>query len=91
MHTRFARFINVPELMAVFGEVADIRTAEMLNLPVPPLRGGKPRIVACPASQALKAFVETLVLRAEAIRNGHVKPQDDNMLQRRSNGLCCLL
>jgi N12 class adenine-specific DNA methylase len=50
MHTRFARFINVPELMAVFGEVADIRTAEMLKLPVPALRGGKPRIVACPAS-----------------------------------------
>ena len=86
MHTRFARFINVPELMAVFGEVADIRTAEMLNLPVPPLRGGKPRIVACPASKALKAFVETLVLRAEAIRSGHVKPQDDNMLAITTDG-----
>jgi N12 class adenine-specific DNA methylase len=86
MHTRFARFINVPELMAVFGEVADIRTAEMLNLPVPPLRGGKPRIVACPASKALKAFVETLVLRAEAIRNGDVKPQDDNMLAITTDG-----
>ncbi|MDR3368827.1 Eco57I restriction-modification methylase domain-containing protein [Rhodoferax sp.] len=86
MHTRFARFINVPELMAVFGEVADIRTAEMLNLPVPPLRGGKPRIVACPASKALKAFVQTLVLRAEAIRNGHVKPQDDNMLAITTDG-----
>ena len=86
MHTRFARFINVPELMAVFGEVADIRTAEMLNLPVPPLRGGKARIVACPASQALKAFVETLVLRAEAIRSGHVKPQDDNMLAITTDG-----
>jgi len=86
MHTRFARFINVPELMAVFGEVADIRTAEMLNLPVPPLRGGKPRIVACPASKALKAFVQTLVLRAEAIRSGHVKPQDDNMLAITTDG-----
>ncbi|MDI1339530.1 DEAD/DEAH box helicase [Polaromonas sp.] len=86
MHTRFARFINVPELMAVFGEVADIRTAEMLNLPVPPLRGGKPRIVACPASKALRAFVETLVLRAEAIRSGQVKPQDDNMLAITTDG-----
>ena len=86
MHTRFARFINVPELMAVFGEVADIRTAEMLNLPVPRLRGGKPRIVACPASKALKAFVQTLVQRAEAIRNGRVKPQDDNMLAITTDG-----
>ncbi|MBI2749094.1 MAG: DEAD/DEAH box helicase [Burkholderiales bacterium] len=86
MHTRFARFINVPELMAVFGEVADIRTAEMLKLPVPRLRGDKPRIVACPASKALKAFVQTLVQRAEAIRSGHVKPQDDNMLAITTDG-----
>ena len=86
MHTRFARFINVPELMAVFGEVADIRTAEMLDLPVPKLRGGKPRIVACPASPSLKAFVQTLVQRAEAIRNGDVKPNDDNMLAITTDG-----
>ena len=86
MHTRFARFINVPELMAAFGEVADIRTAEMLDLPVPKLRGGKPRTVACPASPALKAFVQTLVQRAEAIRSGHVKPQDDNMLAVTTDG-----
>ncbi|MDZ7855912.1 Eco57I restriction-modification methylase domain-containing protein [Sphaerotilus sp.] len=86
MHTRFARFINVPELMAVFGEVADIRTAQMLNLPVPKLRGGKPRIVTCPSSSALKAFVQTLVHRAEAIRAGRVKPQDDNMLAVTTDG-----
>lgn len=86
MNTRFARFINVPELMAVFGEVADIRTAEMLKLPVPALRGGKPRIVACPASSALKAYVRTLVERAEAIRMGRVKPQDDNMLAVTTDG-----
>ncbi|MBE0550543.1 MAG: DEAD/DEAH box helicase [Rubrivivax sp.] len=86
MHTRFARFINVPELMAVFGEVADIRTAEMLKLPVPRLRGDKPRIVACPASKALKAFVQTLVQRAEAVRSGRVKPQDDNMLAITTDG-----
>ena len=86
MHTRFARFINVPELMAVFGEVADIRTAEMLDLPVPKLRGGKPRIVACPASPSLKAFVQSLVLRAEAIRNGEVDPKDDNMLAVTTDG-----
>jgi hypothetical protein len=76
----------VPELMAVFGEVADIRTAEMLDLPVPKLRGGKPRIVACPASPSLKAFVQTLVQRAEAIRNGDVKPNEDNMLAITTDG-----
>ena len=86
MHTRFARFINVPELMAVFGEVADIRTAEMLKLPVPKLRGGKPRTVACPASPALKAYVQTLVQRAEAIRNGEVEPRQDNMLAVTNDG-----
>jgi len=86
MHTRFARFINVPELLAIFGEIADIRTAEMLDLPVPALRGGKPRIVACPANAALKAFVATLVKRAEAVRNGEVAPQDDNMLAITTDG-----
>lgn len=91
MHTRFARFINVPELMAVFGEVADIRTAEMLNLPVPRLRGGKPRTVACPASPALKAYVQTLVKRAEAIRNGTVKPTEDNMLAVTNDGRAAAL
>ncbi len=91
MHTRFARFINVPELMAVFGEVADIRTAEMLNLPVPKLRGGKARTVACPASTALKAYVQTLVQRAEAIRNGHVDPTEDNMLAVTNDGRAAAL
>ena len=86
MHTRFARFINVPELMSIFGEVADIRTAEMLNLPVPKLKGGKARIIACPASNALKAFVQTLVARAAAIRNGEVTPQEDNMLAVTTDG-----
>lgn len=86
MHTRFARFINVPELMTVFGEVADIRTAEMLDLPVPKLRGGKPRIVACPATPSLKAFVQTLVRRAEAIRNSEVDPKEDNMLAVTTDG-----
>lgn len=91
MHTRFARFINVPELMAIFGEIADIRTAEMLDLPVPKLRGGKPRTVACPASPALKAYVQTLVKRAEAIRNGHVDPKEDNMLAVSNDGRAAAL
>jgi N12 class adenine-specific DNA methylase len=91
MHTRFARFINVPELMRVFGEVADIRTAEMLKLPVPRLRGGKPRTVSCPASSALKDFVQTLVARAQAIREGKVTPQEDNMLAITNDGRAAAL
>jgi hypothetical protein len=77
--------------MAVFGEVADIRTAEMLTLPVPKLRGGKARTVACPASAALKAYVQTLVKRAEAIRNGHVDPTEDNMLAVTNDGRAAAL
>lgn len=86
MHTRFARFVNVPELMAIFGEVADIQTAEMLKLPVPKLRGGKARIVTSPASEELKAFVQTLVERAKVIRSGHIKPDEDNMLAVTNDG-----
>jgi N12 class adenine-specific DNA methylase len=80
MHTRFAQFVNVPELTRIFGEVAEIRTKAMLKLPEPELAGGKHTIVAVPASNAQKAFVESLVARAEAIRNGQVKPHEDNML-----------
>ncbi len=86
MHTRFSRFVNVPELMAVFGEVADIQTAEMLKLPVPKLRGGKARVVTCPASAQLKAFVQSLVARAAEIRSGTVRPDDDNMLAVTNDG-----
>jgi hypothetical protein len=86
MHTRFARFINVPELMTTFGEVADVQTAEMLKLPVPKVRGGKARTVACPPGAQLKAFVQTLVERASAIRSGRVRPDEDNMLAVTNDG-----
>jgi N12 class adenine-specific DNA methylase len=77
MNTRFARFVNLPELMTLFREVADIRTAEMLQLPVP--RHHLETIAAKPSAE-LKAFVTTLVTRAKAIRNGQVMPSEDNML-----------
>jgi len=83
MHTRFARFINLPELMSMFGEVADIRTAEMLKLPVP--RVIKETVTAAPTPD-LKAYVQSLVDRAEAIRNGEVTPRDDNMLAVTNDG-----
>ena len=83
MHTRFARFVNLPELMSMFGQVADIRTAEMLKLPVP--RALKETATAKPTPE-LKAYVQTLVERSEAIRNGTVTPQQDNMLAVTGDG-----
>jgi N12 class adenine-specific DNA methylase len=74
LHTRFARFINVPDLMGVFCELADIRTKEMLDLPVPYLRGQKPRTVTCRPSSALKAYVRSLVRRAERLKTDRVDP-----------------
>jgi N12 class adenine-specific DNA methylase len=86
LNTRFARFINVPELMQLFCQVADIKTAENLKLPVPEIHTGKPIVIRAPASQQLKDFVASLVSRAEALRNGRVDPEQDNMLKITSEG-----
>src|SRR5712692_6770514 len=64
MHTRFAKFLNLPELLAQFRTFADIQTAEMLNLPRPKLEGGKPRVVAAAASEPLNDYIKTLSKRA---------------------------
>ena len=50
MHTRFAKFVNLPELLSMFRTFADVQTADMLNLPRPTIDGGKPQIAAAPAS-----------------------------------------
>lgn len=81
MNTRFAKFVNVAELMAIFRMRADIQTRSMLNLPTPAIAGGKPRAIACAASDALKAFTKSLVERADKVRNRSVKPEEDNMLK----------
>ena len=86
LNTRFARFINVPELMQQFRQVADIQTREMLHLPVPELRGGKPAVVGAPCSPELAKIVESLVVRAEALKTGRVNPRDDNMLLVTTDG-----
>jgi len=88
MHTRFAQFVNLPELLQIFRTVADVQTAEMLQLPRPSLAGGKPVTLAAPASDELKAYVQTLVARAERIRDPleRVDPRDDNMLKITSDG-----
>jgi hypothetical protein len=86
LNTRFARFINVPELMQIFCQVADIQTADKLKLPVPEMQTGKPMIVRAPATPQLKALVAMLVVRADAIRSGRVHPSEDNMLKITSEG-----
>jgi len=86
LNTRFARFINVPELMQQFRQVADIQTQKMLNLPVPALRAGKPTVVNAPCSPELKEIVQSLVERAEALRSGRVDPREDNMLLVTTDG-----
>jgi len=81
--TRFAKFYNLPELMSMFKEVADIQTAETLNLPVP--KANFKNVVVKP-SDIQKSMVEGLGLRAEKIRNKEVDAKKDNMLKITSEG-----
>lgn len=85
-NTRYCRFVNTAELMAIFKGVADIRTKRMLNLPTPRVEGGKPQVMVSDASDALKAIVADLVARADAIRNRTVRPEEDNMLAITNDG-----
>lgn len=82
---RFAQFFNIPELMTLFKEVADIKTSKMLNLPVPKLKGGDYKTVVAPKSEALGEYVEKLAERSEIIRNG-CDPKIDNMLLVTNDG-----
>jgi len=84
--TPFARFINVPELMQMFRQSADVQTAAMLNLPRPKLDGEKPTIRNAAATEELKGFVQSLAARAERLRTGRVDPSEDNMLKITSEG-----
>ena len=86
LNTRFARFINVPELMQMFRQSADVQTAAMLNLPRPKLDGEKPTIRNAPATPELKAFVQELAARAERLKSNRVDPSEDNMLKITSEG-----
>lgn len=82
MRDRFVRFYNLPELMAVFREVADVKTADMLDIPgLPAVRTGKAEIVSVEATPAQQAIMVDFIMRAEAIRTGRVKPEEDNMLK----------
>ena len=81
--TRFSRFYNLPELMSMFKEVADIQTADMLNLPVP--KANYHNIVLKPSEQQ-KEMVAALGQRAEKVRNRMVDSTEDNMLLITNDG-----
>ncbi|GKX31399.1 hypothetical protein SH1V18_38790 [Vallitalea longa] len=81
LKSRFAKFNNLPELMSMFKNVADIQTANMLDLPVPKLKGEKYQLVAAKPSLFTKEVMLEFVERAENIRNGRVEPKFDNMLK----------
>ncbi len=67
--------------MQMYKEFADIQTSDMLDLPVPEIKGGKPEIVTAKPDEKKKAHMKTLAARAQAIYNGNVDPSADNMLK----------
>lgn len=81
--TRFAKFYNLPELMAMFKEIADIKTADMLNLPVPE---AKYHNIAVKPSEMQKEMVASLAERVEQVRGGGVDSSVDNMLKITNDG-----
>lgn len=81
--TRFAKFNNLPELMAMFKQVADIKTADMLDLPIPEVEYHN---IAVKPSQVQKEMVASLGERAEKIRGGNVDSSVDNMLKVTNDG-----
>ena len=86
--TRFARFFNLPELISIFKEAADIQTADMLNLPVP--EAEYINEVLKPSDEQ-KEMVEAFSERAEQVRGGAVDPRVDNMLKITNDGRKCAL
>ncbi|MFK3984483.1 hypothetical protein ACI2K4_29430 [Micromonospora sp. NPDC050397] len=91
MNSRFAKFYNVPELLRLLHQVADVKTAEDLALPVPALKQREdgqrlPRTVVVPASDELGDYLTALVDRADKVRRGDVDPTEDNLLKITHNG-----
>ena len=81
--TRFAKFYNLPELMSLFKETADIQTADMLDLPVP--KANYHNVLLKPSEQQ-KEMVQSLTKRAEKVRNKMVNSSEDNMLLITNDG-----
>jgi len=86
MKTRFSRFFNLPELMSMFKETADIQTRDMLDLPIPKLRDGKIQTVVAKPTDIQRKMISELGDRADTVRNGQVDPTEDNMLVITNDG-----
>ncbi len=84
--SRFARFVNLPELQMMFRSFADVQTAEMLSLPRPRLESGKPHVIACPMSVDQRVIQDELVKRYERLRSQKVDPRIDNALAITTDG-----
>lgn len=91
MKARFAKFNNVPELLRLWHQVADVKTADDLNLPTPDLKGGAPETVVVPPSQELVDFMALLAQRADAVSSRAVDPSEDNMLKISGHGRAAAL
>ena len=79
MKNRFSKFVNIPELMQMYKEFADIQTPDMIKLPVPKLKTGEPIVVTAKPDDRQKAYMKELAARSEAIHNGNIDPSVDNM------------
>jgi len=83
---RFASFVNLQDLLRMFFKIADVQTAEMLNLPVPKVLSGKPITVSVDPSPELRKYTDELVKRSELIHQRKVDPSEDNMLVVTNDG-----
>ena len=84
--SRFAKFVNLPELVQMFRAFADVQTADMLDLPRPALEGGKPQTVACPMSEEQQELQAQLIERYDRLRSEKVDPREDNALAITTDG-----
>lgn len=85
-NTRFSKFRNVPELLRMMHQFADVKMAEDLKLPTPTLRGGRAESVVVAGTPELDDYIRWLGERADAVRNGEVEPDEDNMLSVSMDG-----
>ncbi len=86
MKTRFSKFFNLPELMSMFKNVADVQTNDMLDLPMPKLKTGEVINVSVQPTEIQRTMIMELGERADAVRNGDVEPTEDNMLTITNDG-----
>ena len=83
---RLSKYHNLPELMSLYRLVADIKTKEDLNLPVPRIEGGEPKVITLEPSKEQEEYMEELIERADRIRRSGVDPTKDNMLKVSNDG-----